>query len=152
MGNQFDALALASLPLFEPDAIGIRIIQVQATTAFFRNAGRESDFYPESLEAGRGVISTLPDQVRGMGDHATRHIGKPLPLFKKIIPAVIADAVEKSSVGVTEFRDVRSIKNDLAAIRDGGLQFVHTLGAGPDVVVHFAARRTGRGERDGPPT
>jgi hypothetical protein len=44
MGNQFDALFLVSLPLFKPDAVGISIAQVQATTAFFGNAGRKSDF------------------------------------------------------------------------------------------------------------
>src|SRR6185295_3619384 len=147
MRYQFDTLIFASLPIFKPDTLRVYVVQIQASATFFGDAGRERNFYPQSLDARRRVVCALPYQVRGMRNYATRHIGKSVPLLEKVIPAVIANAVEESSVGITEFRNVRSIENDLAAIRDGRLEFVHALGAGPDVVIHLGQDRKSAAKR-----
>src|ERR1700680_4230139 len=75
--------------------------------------------------------------MRGMCDRATRNAVKPLSLLEKIIPAVIANLVDKSSVRVADLGNVRSIQNNLSAFEHGRLDFIHSLGAGPDVVIHF---------------
>ena len=74
--------------------------------------------------------------MRGVRDGAARNAFKPAALLEKIIPAVIANLVEKSSVRVADLGDVRSIQNNLSTFEHGGLHLVHSFGTGPDVVIH----------------
>ena len=89
------------------------------------------------FDASCGVIRALSIQMDRVGENSAGNFSEALRLFQKIFGAVVADLFEKIAVYLARLLDVRRIENYFAAIGDGGIGFVHSLGAGPQVRVHF---------------
>src|SRR5436305_14630589 len=89
------------------------------------------------LDLRFGIVRALTVEMDGVSENPTRNVSKTLRLFQEIFGAVITNFINEISVRKAGLGDVRSVKNYFASIRDGGIGFIHSLSAGPEIAIHF---------------
>src|SRR5207253_7546759 len=82
--------------------------------------------------------AALVDRMR---QHAPGHVLEFVPLFHEIITAMIPDRFDMAAMADANFLQMRRVDDQLAAISQNRLKFVHAFAGSPKLVIHW--RRTG---------
>jgi hypothetical protein len=139
LGNQKHSLFFPSGISLEPDRTGIAIPQVDTRADVLGDPRGEGDAGPWRLDAV--LVSPQSVDVSGMGQHPPRIALESVPLFQKIIPAMVTHFQNRGPVADANFADMGGIDDQFAAIGQDRLQFVHAFPSHPKLVIHF--RRAG---------
>ena len=108
--------------------------------AFWRDAGRQR--YPDTRAlTPLRVVLPAAGEMGAVRQDAPGLMAEAIPLPDKVVAHVVPDFCQRCAVGRTEFGDVRRVDNDLASVGNHRLKFVHTLGGGPHILVHFRYNR-----------
>src|SRR5208337_5506363 len=93
---------------------GVQIAEIHLVTPLLGNSCRQSHSNSVAFESCAQVKGAFSAQVRRMREYSPRHVRKLLPLFCKVIPAVVANSLDIRPMGVAELGDVRSVNHHLA--------------------------------------
>src|SRR5581483_8639437 len=98
------------------------------------NGGGERDARAWGFDAVEARADAF--DVGAVGENAPRVMLEAIPLLQKVVATVVADFQESLAVSDTDLGDVRGVNDQLAAVGQDRLQFVHALAAGPKSVIH----------------
>ena len=139
-GNEQDAFILTVGEIFLANGCGIAVAQVDFAADLRRDAGRQRDPGPGDFLSI--FERPLAIDVTAMSEHAPGEMLEAIPLFQKIIPAMIADFQKHFAVRHTNLANMRGVNDQFPAIGQHRFQLVHAFSARPQLVIH--GRRTGK--------
>src|SRR5260370_34060186 len=136
MGDKQYTLLFAAFPFPGINVPVVCIAQVHEPAAFFGYASCQRDLDARSFNAAGFLVGSRPFDMRAVRENTARNIFPAFPLFEKIIPHMITDLVAQLPMRVGYLREMRRVDNDLTAIGNRWLCFVHGFGRCPQVIVN----------------
>lgn len=133
-GDIEDAFSLAVLEIFRADTGGVAITEVDFPAGGFGDASGEGDLDATIFDAV--LEATDAAHMGRMGQDAPRVMGEAVPLLEEVIPAVVADFFDEGAVGDGDFMNMGGVDDELAAICDDRLEFIHAFATDPKLVIH----------------
>ena len=91
--------------------------------------GGESDVGAAAFDAI--LVSADAADVRGVGQDTPGDILESVPLFKEIVPAMVADSFDVRAMAHANLVEVRGVDDQFAAVGENRIELVHALAGGP---------------------
>ena len=147
MFDQEQALVFTVGPVVRGEGSVVSVAQIDSSASLFRDARRQRDLDTRGLyPILKGSRAFDVGRVR---QHRPGQFFKPLPLFYEVVAHVVADPFDIPPVSHADLSNVGRVDDDLAAIGNDRLGFVHRFGRRPEVVValrgHDSTLRKGLG-------
>lgn len=143
--DEEDAIVFAVGEVLRLDGVWIAVTEIDSFTGGLGNLGGKGNLGTAFFDAVFEGAETT--NMGRMGEDAPRDIFEAVPLFEKIIPAMIADGFDMAAVTDANFFEVRRVDDEFAGVGEDGFEFVHAFASGPKFVIHRRAARNNGVER-----
>src|SRR5436309_1205489 len=114
LGRQQNALVLAVRKILNPDAVRVAVTEVDTLALLRWDLGGQG--YTRAWFFDAVFKSAQAVNVGAMRKHAPRVLFEPVPLFQKVIAAMVTDFLDHFAVRDANLRNVRREDNQFAAV------------------------------------